>query len=441
MGITTNEAISWLDDAVMRANQNIWILAQVDKTRDEIFDKVKTAYSRLPSSIRLNDWRIRHRPTTKYSTKKELEFQENHSKIAVITDSRWWTWSKLHISEFAFINNASELLAGTLPSVPNNWDIIIESTANGFWNEFELLRHKYYQKDSYEWSCIFLGWWLMDEYTLPLEKDEVVKLPKELEHLNKPMIDWTILTEWQKKRYLNMYNSQTNPDYAFQEYPSTPEEAFLNTWTPVFKTTDIKNLIIPQYYEDSIIPNLYIYKEAPKNWESIFWWDTSEWVQGGDNSCIVVRDRESLDLLACYYWLCDPSYLCDVIDRLLALWYRGRIGIEKNNTGYAFYEACKERDVERMSLLYRTTTIETVYNHPTVNLWRVTNWKTRPVIMQEYKVAIRDKLITQQDPRIQSEMFTFIYNEKMKEEAQIWFHDDWIMTDAICLQMRKYPIG
>ena len=34
MGITTNEAISWLDDAVIFPNQNIWILAQVDTTRD-----------------------------------------------------------------------------------------------------------------------------------------------------------------------------------------------------------------------------------------------------------------------------------------------------------------------------------------------------------------------------------------------------------------------
>ena len=441
MWITTNEAISWLDDAVMYANQNIGILAQVDKTRDEIFDKVKTAYNRLPSQVRLNDWRIRNKPTTKYSTKKELEFQENHSKIAVITDSRWWTRSKLHISEFAFINNAAELLAWTLPSVPKNGDIIIESTANGFWNEFEMLWHKYYWKDSYEWSCIFLGWWLMPEYALPLEKDEVVDLPKELEHLNKPMIDWTILSEEQKKRYLNMYNSQTNPDYAFQEYPSTPEEAFLNTWTPVFKTNDIKNLIIPNYHEDEIIPNLYIYKAPTENWQCIFWWDTSEGVNWWDNSCIVVRDWETLDLLACYYWLCDPSYLCNVIDRLLELGYWWRIWIEKNNTWYAFYEACKERNVERMSLLYRTTTIDTVYNHATVNLGWVTNWKTRPVLMQEYKLAIKDKLITQQDPRIKAEMFTFIYNEKMKEEAQIWFHDDWIMTDSICLQMRKYPVG
>jgi len=44
-----------LDDAVIFANQNIGILAQVDTTRDEIFDKVKTAYLKLPEALKLND--------------------------------------------------------------------------------------------------------------------------------------------------------------------------------------------------------------------------------------------------------------------------------------------------------------------------------------------------------------------------------------------------
>lgn len=301
MGITTNEAISGLDTAIIRPNQNIGILAQVDKTRDEIFDKVKTAYLRLPDHLELNDGKIWVKPNTKYSTKKELEFLENHSKIAVITDSRGGTRSKLHISEFAFINDAGELLAGTLPSVPKNGDIIIESTANGFGNEFEKLRNKYYKKDSNERACIFLGWWLMPEYFLPLEEGETVKLPTELEHLNKPMIDGTILSEEQKKRYLNMYNSQTNPDYAFQEYPSTPEEAFLNTGTPVFKTTTIKNLITPSYVQDSIYPDLYLYREPNKDRQVVIGGDTSSGVSGGDYSCLMVRDRETAELMACYY--------------------------------------------------------------------------------------------------------------------------------------------
>lgn len=439
MGITTNEAISWLDDAVIFANQNIGILAQVDKTREEIFDKIKTAYQRLPDGIKLNDWKTRYKPTTKYSTKKELEFQENHSRIAVITDSRGWTRSKLHISEFAFIDNATELLAGTLPSVPKSSDIIIESTANGFGNEFEKLWSKYYGKDSYEWSCIFLGRWIVPEYSLPLEDWEKIVLPKELQHLNKPMIDWTILTDEQKKWYLNMYNSYTDPQYAFQEYPSTPEEAFRNTGTPVFRTENIKNLIVPEHYEDEVFSDLWIYREPPENIQVTIWWDTSEWVPWWDCSCIIVRNRETAELLACYYWHTDPGeWLNDIVERLVDLWYWGVIWPEKNNTGYAFYEEARKRKYAAM--LYVQNTVDKTFNRPIQELWRETTPKTRPIMMTDYKIAINKWYITEQDPRILKEMFTFIYNDRGKEEAQVGYHDDWIMADAIGRQLRKYPL-
>lgn len=438
MGITTNEAISWLDDAVVFSNQNIGILAQVDKTREEIFNKIKVAYQRLPEAIRLNDWSVWNRPSTKYSTKKELSFAENNSWISVITDSRWWTWSKLHISEFAFINNAAELLAWTLPSVPKNWDIIIESTANGFWNEFEKLWSKYYWNDSYEWSCIFLGWWLMPEYSLPLYEWEVVKLPEELKHLNKPMIDWTILTEEQKKRYLNMYESQTNPDYAFQEYPSTPEEAFLTTWKTVFKSNIVKQLKILPHVEDDIYPDLWIYRK-PREWQCVYGWDTSKWIPWGDNACIVVRDSETFDLLACYYWHIEPEEQCNVVERLIELWYRWRIWVENNNTWYAFYAEAKKRP--RKSMCYVWETVDKTYDRPTQDIGWNTNWKTRPIMMQEYKVAVNKRYFTEQDSRIVEEMFTFIYDETGKEIAQVDKHDDWIISDSIARQMRKYPLA
>jgi len=440
MWITTNEAISGLDDSIIYSNQNIWILAQVDKTRAEIFDKVKTAYLRLPESIRLNDWEIWYKPTTKYSNKTELEFLENHSKIAIITDSRWGTWSKLHISEFAFINNATELLAWTLPSVPKSSDIIIESTANWFGNEFELLRHKYYWKDSYERSCIFLGWWIMPEYRLKLEKWEKIKLPKELEHLNKPMIDWTILDEEQKKWYLNTYNSYTNPDYAFQEYPSTPEEAFMNTWKPVFKASVVKNLIVPNYIEDDVYEDLRIYRKANEDRQIVIGCDTSEWVPWWDYCSVSVRDWETCDLMAFYYWHIDPwRWLCELIQHIVDLWYWWRIGVELNNTWHAFFAVASEYPF--YALLYQRRTVDKKYNTVTQQIGWETNWRTRPIIMTDYKVAIKDWIIKEQDERVKAEMFTFIYNDKMKEEAQEWYHDDWIMWDAICYQMRKYPVA
>ena len=70
----------------------------------------------------------------------------------------------------------------------------------------------------------------------------------------------------------------------------------------------------------------------------------------------------------------------------------------------------------------------------------MTNSRTRPILMNDYKVAINKQYILEQDERIKNEMFTFIYNDKMREEAQIGYHDDGVMTDAICRQMRKNPI-
>ena len=72
---------------------------------------------------------------------------------------------------------------------------------------------------------------------------------------------------------------------------------------------------------------------------------------------------------------------------------------------------------------------------------RVTNAKTRPIAINEYKQAINTGLIKEQDERIVKELHTFIYNEQMREEAQVGYHDDGIMSDAIGRQMRKSPLG
>jgi hypothetical protein len=38
-------------------------------------------------------------------------------------------------------------------------------------------------------------------------------------------------------------------------------------------------------------------------------------------------------------------------------------------------------------------------------------------------------------------LYTFVYNEKKKAEALEWCHDDMIMADAICYQMRNERIN
>lgn len=437
-GITTHEAVMWLDQTIMRSNQNVGILAHTDDTRKSIFAKVKFAFKHFPSGIQLSSGKVFRRPKAKYDSKYELTLLSNDSRITVVRDPRGQTRSKLHISEMAFINNAGDMLAQALPSIPETSDIIIETTANGFGNDFEILRSKYKDKgDNREWTCLFLPWYMVEEYQTPLDEWEIVALPIELKHLNGPLWNGYTLSDEQKKRYLETYNSYTDPRKAFQEYPSTPNEAFLTTGNPVFDSSLVKSLVIPDYTKDDVIEDLYIYRPY-RDEQVTYGGDVAAGIIDGDNGCIIVRDRETAELMACYYGICEPSYLCQVIDRLIDLWYWGRIGVERNNHGHAFYEASK--DHERTSLLYMRQTQGKKHDYSTTSVWRETNSKTRPIAMAEYKQAIRKWHITEIDPRIQDELFTFIYNEKMKEVAQTWHHDDGIMADAIGWQMRKHPI-
>jgi hypothetical protein len=104
---------------------------------------------------------------------------------------------------------------------------------------------------------------LAEEYQLEEgeKSEEKFSLPKELQHLNNPMIDGTILTDEQKRRYLAKYKSLGKR--CFQEYPSTPEEAFLNTGDPFFDLDMVKQYAKLPFTIDTEFPELRIYK-APK---------------------------------------------------------------------------------------------------------------------------------------------------------------------------------
>lgn len=424
LGMTTDRLIDGLDDCLLKPNQNIVITAHNREKQKEIFQKVKYSYQFIIDALKTEKG-VRHKPKPKYDNVNELYFPTNNSKIQVSLDSRSGTPTKLHITELAFRTDAREMMAGTLPSLPKNADIIIETTANGVWNYFYELRHKYYGRDDGEFKTIFIGRWFADEYSVPLLPDEKIVLPPELHHLNTLPI-----TDEQKKWYLNQYDILWRD--VFQEYPSTTEEAFLTTGDTVFWMQTIKNLPKQSYTEDEKYPKLRIYR--PPTEYCLFGIDTAEGWKDGDNSSISVRDMD-MNLLAFYYAPIPPDMLCEIIDRLVELWYKGIIGIERNNTWLS--TIVKAKDYDWYSMLYAERTIDKVTNQPTRKIWWQTNTKTRPLMINEYEEAIRRAFITQVDERLRSEMYSFIYNEKHKPEAQQGTHDDAIIADAICYQMRK----
>lgn len=146
LGVTTDRLLDGLDDCILKTNQNIVITAHNREKQKEIFQKVKYSYQKVPEALK-TDKGIRYKPKPKYDNVNELYFPNNNSKIQVSLDSRSGTPSKLHITELAFRADAREMMAGTLPSMPKQSDIVIETTANGVGNYFYEMRYKYYGRD------------------------------------------------------------------------------------------------------------------------------------------------------------------------------------------------------------------------------------------------------------------------------------------------------
>jgi len=428
LGLSTYKIIESLDRALFYSNQTCIITAHKQNKMQELFEKAKFAYDNLPDQILLNDWRVWNKPKAHYNNANELYFKDINSKIKVSLDSRSWTPTSLHITELAFMNSAKEMWTWSMPSIPVNAPITVETTANWIWNFFYDLWIKYSNKKDWEFKTLFFPWYDEPWYELDLEID--YKVPDELRHLE---------TLWLDRKKINWYVNQYDILWkeVFQEYPTTPWEAFLTTWNPVFNIDKIKNLKTPEYKQDLKYTWLRIYRNS--NINCLYWVDTSWGWINWDNSVIIVRDRD-LNLLATFYDKVNPDVLSDVIKYLYELWYKAEwtLWVEINNTWISTIDNLKNHPIIWRHLYWRRVVDERTQQQ-TKKLWFNTNIKTRPLIINNLEEAIRKNLITEVDERIKNEMFTFIYNDNWKPEAMIGSHDDWVMGEAICLFMNNIP--
>ena len=239
LGFTTLICVLWLDHALFNANQNCGIIAQDLDTVFEIFqDKIKFAYDSLPDEIKA-------RFPLKKSNQSEMVFAHNGSKIHVATSMRGGTNHRLHISEFGKIcarypDKAQEVVTGSIPTVPTNGILVIESTAEGREGDFFkfvekaqanfLARKKLSLKD---FRFHFYAWWQEPKYRL--DSSSVYISEKDHEYFDE--VELTVeqrmgikcyLDPDQRAWYVVTRDNDLNGNHSrmWQEYPSFPDEAF-----------------------------------------------------------------------------------------------------------------------------------------------------------------------------------------------------------------------
>ena len=233
LGFTTLICLLWLDHALFNANQRCGIIAQDREAAEAIFrDKVKFAYEQLPAEIRERFPLARDSAT-------ELLFAHNNSSIRVATSMRSGTIHRLHISEFGKIcakypDKAAEVMTGSIPAVPTNGVLVIESTAEGRDGEFYALvqqsRAKFTSREALtvrDYRFHFYAWWQEPKYRL--DASVVPITPEEHEYFDLIEQDMGCRIDPDQRAW---YVATKRADFSgkeermWQEYPSTPDEAF-----------------------------------------------------------------------------------------------------------------------------------------------------------------------------------------------------------------------
>jgi hypothetical protein len=230
-GLSTMIQILMLDSALFTSNFKGRVIAQDEPAATEIFrDKLKFAYMNLPEAIR-------DRLPLQKKSETELIFP-NGSSVAVTTSARSGTVQMLHVSEFGKIaakypGKAREVITGSIPAVPPDGLIFVESTAEGQDGSFykmvqtaKALQESGKKLTPLDFKLHFYSWWDADEYQI--DPEDVVIETQDREYFDdlEQKINRTLgpaRRAWYVKARTGLEGDQ---EKMWQEYPSTVDEAF-----------------------------------------------------------------------------------------------------------------------------------------------------------------------------------------------------------------------
>lgn len=466
-------AIQYANAIALRNFEGI-TLANEKPNAETIFnEKARALHNRLHPRLK---------PRTKYNSKQELYFEKLGSSwraaVASPDVGRSKTLQFAHLSEAAlFTFPLSELQAGLLQACTAKAVVIYESTAKGF-NDF---------KDLWDGgSCInlFYEWWRTSEYrfndphSLQLLAEaengvadvwlcERVKLLAEI-GLDRDQIAW----------YCNKYASYLDKSLIRQEYPCTPEEAFIASGDCVFdvealtqqllrvggskprvgefvyrrvktQIKDSRGEVIGEEWEladvefrDKPGGMIRIHEEpAVKTDKKGNATHRAPYVLGGDTAGTgedyftgkMVSNLTGRTVATLQIQRVDEDVYAEQMLCLARMYHEALIGIETNYSRQPMRLIAQEY---RYSKIYMRERFDKTYNEAAQVPGFETTPKTRPIIIAGLVRALRDDPGMEPDAATLKELLTFVKKENGRQEAVEGGHDDLVLALAIAHQIR-----
>ncbi len=457
-GFTTLITALVLSFSIVKRNFSGFTLADRDDNTKAIFvDKAKVMYNALPERLK---------PTEKFNSANELFFDKLNSSWRVASASanvgRSRTLSFIHYSEIAFFKcSIADLQKSIAEAATEDAICIYETTANGF-NDAKKLW------DSGSCHNLFYEWWKTKEYVsceYEYLKSADTWLKNRLSILKKRGLSREQLTWYAKK-----YNSYIEKSSIKQEYPCSPEEAFITSGDSIFDKEKISNYlsnftIKPKrgYFEYKITPKaIYGYDGSLLSFKNEL--SEIEFIESDSGYISIVEEPKRLQdvngSMLCHPYVIgadtagtgEDYFSAKIIDnasgkcvatlhkkhfdedlfahQLFCLgkyYHNALIGVEINysshpirvlrSLGYEnLYKAkgnTRQVDCESASYGFLTTSV------------------TRPIIISNLVTVMREDIYLETDRETLMEMSTFIKRNDGRSAAADGAHDDLVMASAI----------
>lgn len=449
------------------------IVAHEEKASLGLFSMSKLYYEELPDEIR---------PQKKYNNGKVLAFEngtndENEKKknpglrsnITIATAgsgevARGSTPTKIHISELAFWDNPETTMLGLLQGVPDTPSslVVIESTANGVGNYF----HKLWQaavKGENDFIPIFLPWFTDETYVRQFETEGVRQaFIDEVDYIHDDSNGNVVYTYEAdlKDKYVLTYEQLYWRKWAIrnkcggdvekfqQEYPSTPEEAFISTGRPKFSSpalrkyqTATRSPVSRGYLREvggsvQFFPDekgyISIWKHPVKDKYYCIGADVAEGLATGDYSAAMVGDGEAFEYVAQWHGHIDADLFGVELVKLAKYYNEAYLAPEINNHGIATIS--KIKSLEYWNLFFQKT-----YDKISDKMSQSIGWRTtlrsKPLMIEKLAEFVREMALGIYSDELVSELYTYIIEDNGSTNAQVGCNDDLVIAAAITLQL------
>ncbi len=395
--------------AVTRPESSILLLSRGEREAQELLEKVKFGLDRLTPFVQAKV------PTVSVRTLSKIAFSNGSEILSLPSASdpaRGYTGSLVVVDEWAFLPNPEESWASIQPVADIGGQIIGLSTANGMGNFFHTLWERATHGDStfipmfYPWNAV-------------------------------PVRD----QDWYERQQKDLLGWQLH-----QEYPTTPEEAFIKSGATVFSPDDIRLLKTRPPKRYRIQENwtkspgirrhddgeLSIWKLPEENGVYVVGADPAEGLIHGDFSSAHVLDATDGSLCATWHGRIAADIFGEILHNIGILYNEALVCVEANNHGLTTLTALRRPGYPR---IYKQRQHNRVTNSNPTEYGFKTSRASKPLLIDDLGAYLRENPDMPCEETIR-ELITYVRDSRGQMSGSP--HDDRVISLALAVHMLQF---